>query len=533
MQKISFSVENANLVKENPDSNFAVLSLDFFASGENLHDMYVSQETLMKTADSIKNCPLVWKYDETLDDAHTHDKDEVPCGFVPESSSIEARVLDDGRTMLSVMAYVWKRYTGELLGFFKRDGGKKPVSVEMSVYDTQTLNNGLEEILDFRYEGITILGSFITPAIPNARAMVLSFSEIEKDYKKAVQREFSDTMIIPEEVKENAKKGLQLRKQFSKGGSSVSLAFAKYLVDTPHITTEKAEQILEYFAVHKKDNTYQTNPPTRDYISSLLWGGLDANVWAKNLLEEINNTEEFMKKTEEELAAEAKVAEDVKMALEAEEAKIAEDVKMALEAEEAKIAEDVKMAKEADEAKKAEEDKKAGEDKKFEFPSNFSFDVMSALFSDDEEEDVKMAKEEIKKGEFCNPGIMMGAMFSKMCRMAEAITKMAETEKVYMAENEELKKFKAQLEDSQKSFAIESMMKELSEKVVLPTEARDEMLAEAEKYSFATIEEWKTYCKAKALDFAVKEHDKTDDVVRVGMAWGTSTRKSDDLWASQ
>jgi hypothetical protein len=137
MKRLSFTIENAEMVQENPDSNFALLALDFFASGNNLHDMYVSEETLLRTADSIKNCPLVWKYDEVLDVVYTHDPEEVPCGFVPESSEITTKKLEDGRTMLSAIAYVWKRYTGPLLSFFKRDGSKKPVSVEMSVFKTQ------------------------------------------------------------------------------------------------------------------------------------------------------------------------------------------------------------------------------------------------------------------------------------------------------------------------------------------------------------------------------------------------------------
>ena len=181
-KKLSFAVNNVEMIDENPDSNFAVLSLDFFASGENLHNLYVSEETLSKTADTIKKCPLVWKYDEVLDDVYTHDKDEVPCGFVPETANIEKKKLEDGRTMLSVMAYVWKRYTGKLLDIFKRDGGKKPVSVEMSVYELKRLPSGQKELLDYRFEGITVLGSFVTPAIPNANATIVSFSEMEKEY---------------------------------------------------------------------------------------------------------------------------------------------------------------------------------------------------------------------------------------------------------------------------------------------------------------------------------------------------------------
>ena len=197
--RYAFAIEDAKIIEENPNSKFAIVELDFFASGQNLHNLYVSEETLLRTADTIKNCPLVWKYSKTLDDIYTHDKDETVCGFVPETSEIKSRKLPDGRTMLSTISYVWKRYTGQLLDIFKRDGGKKPVSVEMIVYDIKRLPNGTKELTDFKYEGITILGSFVTPAIPLAAAKVLSFSELEKEYAEDYKKEFSETGIkLPE-----------------------------------------------------------------------------------------------------------------------------------------------------------------------------------------------------------------------------------------------------------------------------------------------------------------------------------------------
>lgn len=302
--KIKFSVEDAKVIKENPNSNFAVLSLDFFASGENLHDMYVSEETLMRTADTIKNCPLVWKYDPKLDDVYTHDKDEVPCGFVPETSKISTRKLEDGRVMLSVVAYVWKRYTGDLLRFFKRDGGKKPVSVEMSVYETRKMSNGLVEIRDFVYEGITILGSFVTPAIPLANATVLSFSDLKEQYEKDVESEFhfaEINMRIPETVKNNAKKGLELRKEYGRGGTSVGIATAKYLVENTTITKEKVRHVAKYFPRHKGDNLDQKDPPSNGYIAWLLWGGTTAWKWSQSIVDRLNEQEMAYAKEDEGL----------------------------------------------------------------------------------------------------------------------------------------------------------------------------------------------------------------------------------------
>lgn len=594
VQKLSFSIEDAEVVRESPTSNFAVVSLDFFASGENLHDMYISEETLMRTADTIKNCPLVWKYDERLDDIYTHDKDEVPCGFVPETATIQSRVLPDGRTMLSVIAYVWKRYTGALLSFFKRDGGKKPVSVEMTVSETRELPNGLLELVDFRYEGITILGSFVTPAIPLANATVLSFAEMTDEYQKDLEKEFSTVNLeIPEGVQLNAQKGLELRKQYSKGGAPVSLSFAKYLTTEKEISTDKLRRAYTYFQKHRSNRSVDSETPSAEYIDWLLWGGDAGYKWAEETVERLNFSEKIKwinhSKKEELVTFPYKSMKDANPALKgidppitvsqandiAKQAdsigtdgekngwaiaissfkkthvvkdgkwvkKSTEEMEMSSMEEEkiltaemaADTAESEKKETPAEEkAETKEEEKKEiekGIEKKFEFPNNFNLEQMSKMFAEDEEEDVKMAKAELEKGEFANPSIVMGGMFAKMCKMAELVAKMAEDSKVYMAENEELRKFKADVEMSQKQFAVEQTIRELSEKVIIPDEAKAEMIEEAGKYSFADIEAWKTYCKAKSFEFAIKENGKSD-TVRVALPFTEVTpKKNDDLWS--
>jgi hypothetical protein len=617
LKKLSFAIENAEMIQENPDSNFALLALDYFASGENLHDMYVSEETLMRTADTVKGCPLVWKYDEVLDDVYTHDPDEVPCGFVPPNSDVTSKILPDGRTMLSTMAYVWKRYTGPLLSIFKRDGGKKPVSVEMSVFKTQPKEGGKTELLDFRYEGITVLGSYVTPAIPLANASVLSFSEMTEEYEQDLEKEFSlNEIIIPNKIRYNSEKGLEIQKEEG-GGTSTGLAFARYLTKNKIITPDKVMEINNYFNTHKHSN--QT-------VDWLLWGGDSGKEWAEKMSERIDKelvtfpyksvtdinpalkgikppislgqanaiaaqadsigsddkkngwaiaissfkkshhvedgkwvknegstakasadvqdavdfTDKEITMTEEEKMAAEKAEADAKMA--ADEKMVAEkaeaDAKMAAEEEEKMAAEkaeaDAKMAadeeektKAAEEAKKKLEEEK-GKEKKFEFP----IEKMQEMFSeDDDEDDVKMAKAECAKGKEADFGIVMAGAYAKMCKMQEYAKKLAEDNKAYMAENEELKKFKAELETKQKEFAVNETMNEISEAVHIPDNVMAEMKAEADKYTFADIEAWKNYVKAKSFEFAVKPV-KNKGVEEVGLPFSGATIKKDDLWAN-
>ena len=50
-------------------------------------------------------------------------------------------------------------------------------------------------------------------------------------------------------------------------------------------------------------------------------------------------------------------------------------------------------------------------------------------------------------------------------------------------------------------------------------------------YSFATLDAWKTSCKAKSFEFAVRNNGKSD-IVRVGLPHaGTTQKKSNDIWS--
>ena len=421
--KISFAIENVEMIDTNKNSNFAVLSLDFFASGPNLHDMYVSENTLMRTANTIKNCPIVWAYDDKLDDIYTHTPDEVPCGFVPETSTITSRLLEDGRTMLSVVAYVWKRYTGELLSFFKRDGGKKPVSVEMVVYNTRQLPNNKLELTDFRYEGITILGSFVTPAIPLAQASVISFAEIKNEYMEDLENEFPTRYIDMGTSKWTDKSAILKEKESIDMGKEI------------------AEEILGL-----------SQPET------------------------------------EEKVMEEEVVEQVEMAEAKEEEKVEE-----LSAPEQPVIEET-MAKEEEEDKEDDKEDKEDEEETFEQP---------------------VAED----------------MSAKVSELTETIERMSAELESYKTENDELKKFKANIEESQKAFAVEQTIRELEEKVIIPEEQKSEMLAESEKYSYSDIEAWKTLCKAKSFDFVARESKDSNVVKKAALPFGNVSAKSkNDLW---
>jgi hypothetical protein len=615
LEKLSFTIDNAELVNENVDSKFSLLSLDFFASGRNLHDTFVSEETLMRTAETIKNCPIVWMYDPILNDAYTHSPEEVPCGFIPESAEIKYRKLEDSRTMVSVTSYVWKKFSGKILDFFRRDNSEKPVSVEMSVYETQEKSDGLLELLDYRFEAVTILGSFVKPAIPLARATVLQFA---KEYKNDYSLEFSDKyenidFTIPQNVKSAAKKSLDTHKESASKATSVSLAMARFLVKNDKITPEKVRQIVKFFGrkVEYDDITigffggkdgakwskslfdsideidskrisyfdmggenmpYKTlkdanaalrgiDPPVSLAQANEIARAADAigtdeekNGWAISIsnfkkTHEVNSDNKWVKK--EKMAEETGVAfekegddklgdnpenkEEKEISM-ADEKKIEEEKKETPAEEKVESPEEEKKEKEegvemtAESETLEEKKKEGGEEEKFSL--NAYIDVAAALAylqaeTDDNEEmagKLKMAVEEIEKGEFASPPVVMSGMFASMCRMSAKMCKMAEK----MAE---LEKFKSDVEGQQKMAEVEKTLGEMAEKVIIPEEAMSEMRANAEKFSFEQLDAWKNECKAKSFDFAVKDK-RGESHLRIGLPVINKTPKpQNDVWA--
>jgi hypothetical protein len=137
---------------------------------------------------------------------------------------------------------------------------------------------------------------------------------------------------------------------------------------------------------------------------------------------------------------------------------------------------------------------------------------------------LKMAAEEIGKGEFASPLVVMSGMFAAMNRMNDKMCKMAEK----MAE---LEKFKADVEGQQKMAEVEKTLGEMAEKVVIPEEAMSEMRAGADKFSFEQLDAWKNECKAKSFDFAVKDK-KGESHLRIGLpVINKMPRPQNDLWA--
>lgn len=588
-QKMKFAVEDIHLLNEEQidKSQFSLLKVDCFATGKSLHETFVTEETLRRTAHTILQKPFVFAIDKRFDDLGTHQIEELPGGFVPANARIEFKTLDDGRIMMSTDVLIWKRYSNNLIDYFKRDGGKKSVSVELEVIDSkEDEKSGLLEIVDFVYTCITGLGSLIQPAIPNAQA-VLSFSkEYEDDYTIEFGSRYDEVdFTIPKNVKTIVKKALELKQ-----GSSVALAIARHLLNSEKTTPERIRQIAKFF--NKKNLS-------EDELSFNLYGGKPSRKWAleiSKLLDEADEKKLSFFSEEDEVGKNIdenkKITEDNYLGIENfsyNSSQILEVINSSLgdykwgsdswrkywvESFDETYAyihdnEDDKYYRVPYQINgsicSCDLDKKENvirggfelvmaneneEDKKFNYAELFADEKFSDMFAEVEEDEEEEEREEGEKESYAkakeefgmgmNPSAVMSAMYSAMKRMGKRfasmkakMAKMEEDKEVYLAENAEMKQKFADQEAQQKEMAVNSFMKEMSDKVEMSEEQVSEMKEKSKEFSFDKIEDWKNHVKAFCFDFKPKKNQEENENKTFSFALGFEDVKipqTENVW---
>ena len=178
-----FDIESGEIIEDNQSSQFATVKIFAFNSGWNRHDMYCSLDTLKNTASSIYDKPVIYSFSKLFRDfdSHTDPEKSFIAGFIVRDSA-EFIELEDGRTSLSVLAKIWKMYAPQFMQLLKEsENHEKKVSVEMELKDYSEMENG-EEMLDFEYSAVCVLGDLITEASPGAHLEVLRFAK--KDMRR-------------------------------------------------------------------------------------------------------------------------------------------------------------------------------------------------------------------------------------------------------------------------------------------------------------------------------------------------------------
>jgi hypothetical protein len=103
-------------------------------------------------------------------------------------------------------------------------------------------------------------------------------------------------LIPPADVAAAAKKGLELREKFRRGGTSVGVHRAQQLAERRDVSFRDITAISAYFARHEVDKAWKSHEwgaetdPSAGYIAWLLWGGEPGRRWADSLMASLNKT---------------------------------------------------------------------------------------------------------------------------------------------------------------------------------------------------------------------------------------------------
>lgn len=92
-------------------------------------------------------------------------------------------------------------------------------------------------------------------------------------------------MIPPATVAKNAKRGLEWRKKYNRGGTAVGVARARDLSNRKELSLSTVKRMKAYFDRHAVDKkSPKWNQPSAGKIAWYLWGGDAGYAWAKSIL---------------------------------------------------------------------------------------------------------------------------------------------------------------------------------------------------------------------------------------------------------
>lgn len=220
--------------------------------------------------------------------------------------------------------------------------------------------------------------------------------------------------------------------------------------------------------------------------------------------EEKEGQAEMAKIKEEELDKEKKMSTE-----EASEVKVeTENIDKDSEAEDAK--KDVEMENPKEEVEMGCGSEKMEDDKKE--------DEVEEPEDEDKEDEDKEDEDDKKEVDY----------EAKISEYESKIAEMEEEKKVYMSELEELRKYKADREESDKNFAIEEVFSQISE--VMPQDKIDELREEAKEVGFEAIDGFKNKIKAMAFEYTSVNKEAVQNRMAIVNIESEKTRKSFDWY---
>lgn len=320
------------------DERFLKLKVIVMHEGLNLNNSSFSMDAIELAKDSIVNIPIlafVKESDDNENDFAGHEMQLVvsdseykikylgrPIGVIPANDNNYRYEIIDDKTYVVVDGYVWKDYANEALDIIKRDGVKSQ-SMEIMLNNYAYNKDGICEIKDYKYTGVTLLGDDVPPAMVNAKAEIISYStngindaissilselhfSLRKSYKIDNSKESMDSSGKWYSVNKTS-----LKEKLINASNSDDLIKETYLVfdklnniyEYPHHEIDEDKLVLHKTGLEKCYSQLMLNDPDNTEAIEHLKGhfvelGLDINIFNTNQQKGGNKMEDTQEKVE-------------------------------------------------------------------------------------------------------------------------------------------------------------------------------------------------------------------------------------------
>lgn len=200
MQK-DIKLENNGELKgfqEYSKDKLAIAKVCVLSTAPNSHELNISEEVLRRDIGSIRGNFLVAHM--VNGDARSHDAEEVPVGyFIPDKDIEFEEVEENGQKIVKAWAFavLSKQYAKEAYNMFV-DDNHRATSIEMKV----ELGKDEHEVLSFDAYGSTILGIEVRPSCKDAEISLIRFAEQAQEFFEQRSDSLSQLKQFVEERKQ-------------------------------------------------------------------------------------------------------------------------------------------------------------------------------------------------------------------------------------------------------------------------------------------------------------------------------------------
>jgi hypothetical protein len=136
------------------------------------------------------------------------------------------------------------------------------------------------------------------------RFLMLNEPAVYREFKRAEERGELD-LKPPATVAAAARRGLELRAEYGRGGTAVGVARARDLGNRRTLTVETAKRMVAYFERHEVDlrapaaRRGHPDYPSAGYIAWLLWGGDAGRSWARKVIKQQARIDDALQRRKE------------------------------------------------------------------------------------------------------------------------------------------------------------------------------------------------------------------------------------------